>query len=59
MNKVFSSVLALVVGLYAYNRVTDGQSDLFSKRNMKKMRKRVMKNFSFVHVFFYLIKTIV
>jgi hypothetical protein len=44
MNRLLSSMVAFGVGAYAY-KMADGKK-MLTRRNMNKMRKRVMKNFS-------------
>ncbi|MBM7701419.1 DUF3918 family protein [Priestia iocasae] len=43
MNKIIPSMVAFGIGAYAY-KVAEGR-DLLTKRNMKRMRKRMMKTF--------------
>ncbi|MCM3002595.1 YrzQ family protein [Priestia koreensis] len=44
MNRFLTSAVVFGLGAYAYKAADDRQ--MFSRRNMKKMRKRVMKSFS-------------
>ncbi|MBY6085229.1 YrzQ family protein [Priestia flexa] len=41
MNRIIPSVVAFGLGAYAFKMA--GDREMFTKRNMKKMRKRVMK----------------
>jgi hypothetical protein len=44
MNRLISSMVAFGVGAYAYKMAED--RGMMTKRNMNKMRKRVMRSFS-------------
>ncbi|MDQ0244558.1 YrzQ family protein [Priestia abyssalis] len=44
MNRLISSMVAFGVGAYAYKMAED--RGMMTRRNMNKMRKRVMRSFS-------------
>ncbi|WP_102345463.1 YrzQ family protein [Bacillus sp. Marseille-P3661] len=44
MNRTMTSLVALGIGAVAYN-MARGNNNMFSARNMKKMRKRITKAF--------------